>query len=167
MSDSEPFKRASVAARRLISHRPRSKGEIRGRLRRAFPPEVIERVMVYLADHDLVDDSKFAQLWRDSRASSSPRSAAYIIRELVHKGVSRDIADETVGDLDDQVSAYDAGLKFARRLNKADSPTFRRRLWGHLRRRGFGNSVARHTIDRLWDEHPWAEREPSGVTGQQ
>ena len=159
MSDTEPFKRAAAAARRLISHRPRSKSEIRGRLQRTFPPAVVERVVAYLADHNMVDDTKFALLWRNSRASSSPRSAALIRRELVAKGVSRDIADETVGDLDDHVSAYDAGLKFARRLYQADFLTFRRRLWGHLGRRGFGESVARRTVAQLWDERPQTDRE--------
>ena len=157
MSDSEPFQRASAAALRFLSYRPRSEAEIRIRLQRRFPPHVVEQVIEALTDQDLVDDYKFAELWRDSRTSLNPRSAAAIRRELIEKGVDREIADDAVRDIDDLESAYRAGLKLARRLHQADFATFRRRLWGYLQRRGFNGSVARHIIARLWKEHSTCE----------
>ena len=161
MIDSDSFQRASAAALRFLSHRPRSEAEVRARLQRGFSPQVVDRVVEALADRDMVDDSKFAELWRDSRASLSPRSAAAIRRELTAKGVAGEIVDDAVRDIDDLDGAYRAGHRVARRLQRADFSTFRRGLWGYLRRRGFSGSVARHTIARLWDEQGRSDTQPA------
>ena len=152
MNDDEAFQRARAAALRFLSYRPRSAAEVRSRLRRRFASPLTERVMESLAEQSLVNDAEFARVWRQSRESSNPRSATAIRRELLSKGVSRDIADEASRDVDDRESAYRAGVKHARRLEDLDSETFRRRLWGFLMRRGFSRSLARETVDRLSDE---------------
>ena len=152
MNDSEPFKRASAAAQRYLAHRPRSESEVRKRLMGRFPTDIVEGVIDDLAQRGLADDARFAELWADSRNRLNPRSASAIRWELVSKGVARDIAESAVREVDDQDAAYAAGAKHARRLREADSHTFRRRLWGYLRRRGFSSSLSRGTIDRLWDE---------------
>ena len=152
MNDSEPFQRASAAASRFLSYRPRSEAEIRGRLSRRFPPHVVDRVIRSLTERALIDDASFAGLWADNRDMLNPRSASAIRRELIGKGVAAEVADAAVHDIDDDDSAYRAALGAARRLAQADAATFRRKLWGHLQRRGFSGSVARSTIGRLWDE---------------
>ena len=55
------------------------------------------------------------------------------------------------GDRDD-ATARDAASRFASRLADADYDSFHRRLWGHLRRRGYGAGVSRRAIARLWRE---------------
>ena len=152
MEETDPVQRARAAALRFLSYRPRSEAEVRARLRRRYSAPVVEQVVSSLVERELLDDTKFAELWRDSRASLNPRSATAIRRELTAKGVARDIADEAVRGMDDVDSAYRAGLKLARRLAQADLSTYRRRLWAYLRRRGFGESVVRSTIGRLWEE---------------
>ena len=151
MNDSESFQQANATALRLLAHRPRSEAEIRARLRRRFHPSVVDAVVVALHEQGLLDDARFARMWRESRDSHRPRSAASIRQELISKGVDREIAEEAVQDLDDEESAYRAAERFARRLGQADFGAFRSRLWGHLRRRGYSASVARQTIDRLWE----------------
>lgn len=152
MNESEPFKRASAAARRYLAYRPRSESEVRKRLKGRFPPEIVDSVIEDLVERGLADDAGFAELWADSRSRLNPRSASAIRRELISKGVSRDLAEHAVRDVDDGDAAYAAGTKHARRLIESDFHTFRGRLWGYLRRRGFSSSVSRATIDRLWDE---------------
>ena len=152
MSDDEPFQRANSAALRLLSYRPRSEAELRLRLGRRFPSQVVESVVESLVERGHVDDAKFASLWRSSRDSLNPKSAAAVKRELIEKGVAKQIADETVADMDDGSAAYRAASRRARQLERADYDTFRRRLWAYLQRRGFSASVARSTVSRLWDE---------------
>ena len=81
------------------------------------------------------------------------------------KGIDRAVADEAVGGIDDEESAYRAGLAPARRLAQGELPTFRRRLWGYLRRRGYSPSVSRRTINRLWAEmnSESEQQEPNGA----
>ena len=53
--------------------------------------------------------------------------------------------------LDDEESAYRAGLRAAASLADADYTTFRRRLQGYLYRRGFSQAVIRRTANQLWE----------------
>ena len=152
MNDSESFQRACAAAQRFLSYRPRSEAEVRARLSRRFPQDVVGEVLAYLRERGLIDDGDFSRLWTNSRVSFKPRSAAVIKRELLSKGIDRDIAESAIRDVDDQDSAYRAGLRLAHKLDDSDHATFRRRLWSHLQRRGFGSSVTRRAIALLWDE---------------
>ena len=152
MSDTEPFKRAHDAALRFLSYRPRSEAEVRVRLLRRFPEPLVEQVIGALREQALVDDASFASSWKESRDALKPRSAWAVKRELIAKGVDRSLAEEAVRDMDDEESAYRAGLKLAQKVKGADLPTFRHKLRGYLQRRGFADSVSRRTINRLWED---------------
>ncbi len=152
MSDDEPFKRATDAALRLLSYRPRSEAEVRGRLLPRFPSKVVEEVVSRLKEQDLLGDAAFSRFWRNSRDALNPRSAFLIRQELISKGVDRETAREALQDIDDQENAYKAALRAARRFKQADPSAFRRKLWGYLQRRGFSASVISQTTKRLLEE---------------
>lgn len=140
---------AMQAGFRFISLRCRSKEEVRSRLRRSFEPPVVEQALARLEGQGYVDDAAFARLWRESREAHRPRSAALILRELVEKGVSREVAQEAVTELDDDANAYRAGQGRLRSLQGLDYVASRRRLAGYLDRRGFSPTVIRRTVDRF------------------
>ncbi|MDA0988099.1 MAG: regulatory protein RecX [Chloroflexi bacterium] len=152
MDEEKTLERATSLALRYLSYRPRSEFEVMGRLRRRYNEQVAESVIEWLKEQGLVDDRAFAIAWSQSRASHRPRSAALIRRELLEKGVAKEMAQATVDTLDDEESAYNAGLLRANSLADADYTTFRRRLWGYLQRRGFSQSIVRRTVGRLWEE---------------
>ena len=127
-NDIDSTTRATAAAIRFISYRPRTQAEVRARLRRHYPPHIIDSVIHSLVDRSLIDDSQFAQSWADSRYRLKPRSAATIRWELATKGISTAQAEEAVRDLDDYDSAYRAGSKHARLLTDHSQLTFKRRL---------------------------------------
>ena len=149
---SDSIKRATAAAIRFISYRQRTEAEVRARLRRHYPLQIIDSVVESLIERALIDDSQFAQSWADSRYRLKPRSASAIRRELATKGISRTHAEEAVRDLDDYGSAYRAGSKHARLLADSTFTTFKRRMWAYLQRRGFSSAITRHTVDCLWNE---------------
>ena len=141
------------AAYRLLSYRPRSEAEIRERLRRRdFDENTLESVITRLKEQGLVDDTAFAQFWKESRESSSPRSQWLTKRELRKKGVADDIINQVVSDVDDNDSAYRAVIGKARSLPRTDYAVFRRRLGEYLKRRGFGYGVINHAVNRIWQE---------------
>ena len=152
MDEDKTLQKAVSAALRYLSYRPRSEAEMRGRLRRKHPEQAVEAAVERLKEQGLLDDLAFAQAWTQGRASSKPRSAFLIRRELLGKGVARDTAQAAVETLDDEENAYSAGQRAARPLANADYTTFRRRLWGYLQRRGFSQAVMRRTVGRLWEE---------------
>lgn len=147
------FQNCLDAALRYLSYRPRSDAEVRQRLRRhGFADDVVSRTITELEQRKLIDDVAFAHFWIDNRLSFSPRSRRLIKLELRQKGVAYQTADEVTGDLDDEVSAYEAALKKARVLAALDYGEFRRRLSGYLRRRGFSYEVVSTVVARLWRE---------------
>ena len=153
LSRANNFHRCLNTAIRYLSYRPRSEFEVRGRLRRqGFDTEIIEVVIARLKEQGLVNDTDFAQFWREDRDSFSPRSQWLTKLELRQKGVSDNIIDQVVNTIDDDDSAYRAALRKARSLPRSDYQGFRRRLSEYLKRRGFGYSVIKRAIERLCQE---------------
>jgi regulatory protein len=152
MDEKESLQKATSSALHYLSYRPRSEAEMRGHLRRKHSQQTVETVVERLKEQGLLDDMAFAQAWSQARASSRPRSAFLVRRELLGKGVARETAQAATETLDDEEIAYAAGQRPARPLAGADYTTFRRRVWGYLQRRGFSQAVMRRTVGRLWEE---------------
>ncbi|HEY87573.1 MAG TPA: regulatory protein RecX [Dehalococcoidia bacterium] len=153
LARSDHFHRCFDAAVHYLSYRPRSESEIRERLqRRGFDGDNIEAVIAKLKEQGLVSDIAFAQFWKDNRESFSPRSQWLTRLELRRKGVTTDIIDQVVDEVDDADNAYRAALSKARGLPLSDYQGFRRRLGDYLKRRGFGYEVINYTVERIWQE---------------
>jgi len=153
LAQTDLFQRCLNAALHYLSYRLRSEAELRGRLgRHGFDGDNVEAVIARLREQGLVNDLAFAEFWKDNRQSFRPRSRWLTALELRQKGVSTDIIDQVVADVDDEDSAYRAALSRARSLPRSDYQSFRRRLGEYLRRRGFSYRVISHTVERLWQE---------------
>ncbi len=154
LARSDCFRRCLNAAAHYLSYRPRSEAELKQRLyRRGFDGDSAEAVLKLLKEQGLVDDIAFAQFWRDTRESFSPRSRWLTRLELRQKGVSEDIIGQVVDTVDDDDSAYRAAVSKLRSLPWSDYQSFRRRLGEYLKRRGFSYGVINHTVRRMWHEH--------------
>ncbi|MFC1901135.1 regulatory protein RecX [Chloroflexota bacterium] len=153
LAEADNNQRCFNAATLFLSYRPRSEPEIRERLRRrGFTDATVDNTISRLKDKGLVDDTAFAQFWKDNRDYFSPRSRSLTRLELKRKGVAAEIIDHVVDSIDDEDNAYRAGIKKARSLSRSDYQQFRRRLGDHLKRRGFSYGVINHTVSRLWQE---------------
>ncbi|MFC2017993.1 regulatory protein RecX [Chloroflexota bacterium] len=141
------------AALRYLSYRPRSEKEIKLCLnKRGFDDSSIESVLQSLREQLIVDDHAFARFWRHNRESFSPRSRALLQRELKEKGIAPHIIDEALDGFDDEWSAYMAAQKKMKAFASLDYNGFHHRLGAFLRRRGFGYTIANHTVNQLWQE---------------
>jgi len=151
MSDS--FQICLNAAMHYLSYRPRSESELRERLcQRGFDGDKVEAVVTRLKEQELVNDTAFAQFWKDNRESFSPRSQWLTKQELRLKGVASDIIDRVVDAIDDDDSAYRALRSKARGLSYSDYQSFRRRLGEYLKRRGFSYGVINNAVERMWQD---------------
>ena len=153
LARSDHFHRCLNAAAHYLSYRPRSEFELRERLyQRGFDGDSVEAVLTRLKEQGLVDDTAFAQFWKDNRESFSPRSRWLTKLELKRKGVVGDIIDQVVDVIDDDDCAYRAALNKVRSLSMSDYQGFRHRLGEYLKRRGFSYGVINHTVERLWQK---------------
>ncbi len=141
------------AAYRYLTYRPRSEAEMKERLhRRGFENSQIEIVINKLKEQNLLDDTAFAQFWKENREMFRPRSQRLTRLELRKKGVADTIIDEVTSESNDLDSAYRAALSKAQRLPHQDYEVFRRRLCDYLKRRGFDYSAINQTVKRVWQE---------------
>lgn len=144
--------RAREAALRLLSHRARSAAELRRRLeRREVPPRIVSETLAWLEERGYVDDRAFAESFVRDRLRLRPRGRAGLIQELRRRGVGEAMAVVVLDDVmaseevDEQGLAREAARAWARRntslLRNLDDRErrlrARRRLYGHLARRGF------------------------------
>ena len=148
------YSAAVDAACRFLSFRPRSEAEVRRRLMRRFPAELVDRVIEALRNKNYLDDEEFARRWRLNRERFHPRGRQVLKRELSRFGVAREVIDQALLGLEEEENAYRAGLKLAIRLMSKDctQEDLSRKLYPYLQRRGFAYSLARDTVNRLWLE---------------
>ena len=140
-------------AYRFLSYRPRSEAEMKDRLhRRGFEDSKIEIIVNKLKEQNLLDDTAFAQFWKENRDTFRPRSQRLTRLELQKKGVADEIIKEVTDDSNDMDSAYHAARNKAQHLPNQDYTVFHRRLGDYLKRRGFGYTVINQTVKKLWQE---------------
>jgi regulatory protein len=138
---------------RMLSRRPRSEREVRRRLKqRRVDETTIEGTIERLREARLLDDAEYARSFAESRDRISPRSQRLIERELRAAGVDGAVAAEAVAEISDEESAYRLAATRLRTFAGLEYATFASRLSSLLRRRGFGWSVSRATIERCWAE---------------
>jgi regulatory protein len=153
ISEFELFHKALNTTLRYLSYRPRSESEIRTRLRRQkYENALIDKVLDKLKQQRVVDDTNFAEFWKDSRQFFNPRSKRLIKLELRRKGVADEIAERMTSDIDDQAAAHKAACKKAATFQNLDYAGFQKKMMGFLQNRGFGYQVIRPTIDKVWAE---------------
>jgi regulatory protein len=144
----------------LLSYRPRAEAEIRQRLEKAgFDVEVTDQVVERLRATGLVQDANFARDWVENRGAFRPRSHKLLAYELRRKGVTEDAIQQALDQTNsDDELAYQAAVRYARKLSGTEFDEFHRRLLAYLGRRGFSYGTAAPIVQRVWQElNPGAE----------
>ena len=144
--------KAKNAAYRLLAFRPHSRFELETKLRdREYPDDVIASVVADLARFGYVNDPEFARSWAASRIRLRGFGRRRIEQELRVRGIGSDVIRETLPD----VFGEEPEIEIARRetekklksLVRYDPEVRRRRLAGHLERKGFSAEII-HTLLR-------------------
>ena len=149
----DSLEKAKDQAIRYIVQRPRSISEIERYLKRkGYDEPQIEQVVNRLRELDLLDDTAFAEYWIEQRLTFKPRSQMALRYELQQKGVSRDVMDELLNEVDEVAAAQDAAQRKLNSLRHLPEDQFRAKLGGFLQRRGFRYETIRQVIDDLWRE---------------
>lgn len=144
-------RRAYASAVHFLGYRPRSRSEVESSLReKKFSAAAITAALQRLSDEHYLDDTAFAQYWRENREQFRPRSARALRYELRQKGVEAEVIEETLAGLDEEASAWAAVESKLDRWQTLDEAAFTQKVLGHLLRRGFGYTTARQIAKRAW-----------------
>jgi regulatory protein len=146
--------RANNAAYRLLTYRPRSQVELEVKLRdRGFPEPVVQEVITSLVRLGYVNDREFARQWAAGRIRLRGFGRRRIEQELRNKGISRDVIQETLREVFEDSPEADIAQQEAekklRSLTRFAPEVRRRRLAGHLERRGFPSETIYDVLRRV------------------
>ena len=156
--------RRTAAARilRYLRARPHTAREVREFLtRHGHGPATVRAVLGELEAKGLVDDARYAAWYVRGKRAGRPLGTARLVRELVARGVPRQVAEdaandrgadgETTSELDLALAAARSRLAEAARLGRERGM---RRMHGFLSRRGFSEAVVREACFRLFANVP-------------
>lgn len=135
----------------LLAQRARASGEIRQKLRRKlYMEDTIEMVIYKLEKERLMDDEAFARDWAASRARCQI-GRSRIVRELRMKGISQEMAENALAELDEE-EGDEAAVALAQKLlrrysGEADERKAMQKLLAAMARRGYGYEESRQAIE--------------------
>lgn len=151
--DLEQEEQALNCALQILSYRPRSTSEIDEKLRsKGFSSKTRENVLVKLINAGYLDDVRFAELWVNYRIQEDNMGSQRIRRELLQKGISREIIDSSLEHMsfkDEFNNAMTVAEKRLPRYKNVSSDVRKRRLVHFLLRRGFSCEVATKVLNSL------------------
>jgi regulatory protein len=146
--------KARNTAYRLLTYRARSRKELEEKLKdREFSDAVIEEVVAGLTRLGYINDREFARQWAAGRIRLRGFGRRRIEQELRNKGISRDVIRETLcavfEDSPEADIAQQEAEKKLRSLARFAPEVRRRRLAGHLERRGFPSETIYNVLRRV------------------
>ncbi len=164
--DADADVRIRDAALSLLSHRARTRSELRRRLvGKGFQPARVDHALDRLEARGLLDDAAVAAAFVRDRIRHRPRGPVRLTQELRAKGVQPEMAERVVEDVleDEALSEADLARRvvegWLRRQGAAtlrgltasrgtpEAEKVRRRLHGYLARRGFRGEALGRAVD--------------------
>lgn len=151
----------SVLARRArerllyaLDRRLHSEKELREKLKKDYPPDIIDAAISELDSLGLIDDETFAKAYCEHRKDSLKKGPYAIRQELILKGVDRDIIEEVLSEVfsdeDEEISgAREVAKKYQKDL---DTPKGKQRLFAALTRKGYSYATVKKVMREMCDE---------------
>ena len=149
----DAYARARDAALRYLAVRPRSVAEVRRQLqRKGFDQSTIQQVIDRLLEWGYLNDEEFARSWVAERERFRPRGRIALRQELRNKGVSDEIIDRVLADVDPEASARAALAPRLRQWRHLEWRAFRQKATAYLARRGFSYDIIDDVVCSAWQE---------------
>jgi regulatory protein len=153
ISTVDPYSDAMTIALYALAPRARSRAELQAHLvKRGVEADVAAGVLDSLELQGLLNDLEFARIWSESRVRQKKLSKRVIAQELRAKGVSSDIIDEVVLEIDDDSEykmAFDLAERKFRTCSHLDEVVIYRRIQAVLARKGFGHAISERIMREL------------------
>jgi len=154
MPDPEAFKKAKNQALRYLSYRDRSKWEITQYLeKKQHSHLVIQQTLEYLENLDYVDDQRFAMQWGQFNINKKKLGRNRLYLELLNKGIDRETLENILSTLYENNPeiqlAKECASKKWESLKGVEADKKKRRLFQHLKRRGFPIDIIYQSLKKL------------------
>jgi regulatory protein len=138
----DSYQRTMARAVRLLAAKARSRAELRERLLEKSEEATVDRTILRLEQLGYLNDERFAASFASTRIASRPIGGARLRRDLHHRQVPSEVAEQAIKAAYDETSEdtlIDRAI--AKRLRTRGKPQTRaetHKLFAHLVRQGFG-----------------------------
>ncbi|HWF45123.1 MAG TPA: RecX family transcriptional regulator [Candidatus Kapabacteria bacterium] len=156
ISDFDYFIDAKRIALAFLNYRARSEKEICDRLAKEdIPKDVIARVLEFLQELKLIDDTSWSKAYVNDTLHRKPVSSRQLEFGLKQKGVPKEIIEQTISELNSKETDEDRALQAATKRwprilrSEADSRKQKQKLYTFLVGRGFNFEVIETTYKSL------------------
>lgn len=152
------YEKLTSFAFRFLSYRPRSQREVHSYLMRKIKAgkiknveeKTVNKLINKLNKKNLIDDYKFANWWIEQRQKFRPKGKFILKKELLMKGVDKEIIDELLISVDDVSAAQKVLKKKLKTISKEkDKKRAKQKLIGFLARRGFTWPTIKTVVDEI------------------
>ena len=153
------MKRTKINAKdyafKLLSYRARSIKEIEeGLKKKGYSLKTISGVIRDLKRLKFLDDEEFARAWVENRIRTRPMGRYRLQRELLRKGIDRDLIENTLSNYNEEKEIEVAQELSRKKLKKSyqnlDNLTTKRKLYSFLQRRGFSYNTIQEVLRALY-----------------
>jgi len=138
---SEDFEKARTLTYRYPDHLKK----------KGFEEAVVQETLRYFQEANYLDDRRFAEHWARTRAENKQFGKYRLRQELIGKGLTKDLIDETLETLFETVKEIDLARAVVekKRPSMQDLPADKRknRLIGLLQRKGFSLDIIYKVLD--------------------
>ncbi len=142
-------------ALRILSLRAHGVQELREKLLKKHSPKAVEAVLDSFQSRGLLNDEKFAKFFAESRALSQPTGKKRLEEDLRRKGLAKDTITKALSGLEDYDERAEARKLVASRIDRmkgVPGAKKKMRLFGLLKRRGFGNDAVYATLNEFFKD---------------
>jgi len=143
-------KQAFEKASDYLSTRMHTKFELRMKLiKKEFSSRAISLALSRLEQYGYIDDAEFCRLFVSQNSKMSRQMMA---QKLANKGVSKDIINSVLADVNTENEFDKAMLAAEKYLRGKDKTLVRDKLYISLARKGFDNTTIKKVIKNLYNE---------------
>ncbi|MBI2617353.1 regulatory protein RecX [Candidatus Gottesmanbacteria bacterium] len=156
--DSTKFQQLKDYGFKLLSFRPRSEKELKGKLsqfaiKKGIPQAFVLAAVSYFREHNFINDREFASWWVEQRRGANPKGDRLITFELKEKGIDTDTIHFVLSNKDSGKGDEDLAWKVIQPklhlFSKLPMQKVKQKVSGMLLRRGFDWDVILKIIDSL------------------
>lgn len=130
-----------------LYRRPHSIQEIRNYLHKKDKKDIAQTLIDQLIDRQKLDDYAFAKWFAEGRRRSKQRSTQMIRSELLSKGVSREIIDQTLPEF--RANEQDALVQLIQKKRGVARYKDDKKLMQYLARQGFAYNDIKQALSQL------------------
>ncbi|MEA3500388.1 MAG: regulatory protein RecX [Candidatus Marinimicrobia bacterium] len=135
------YDRAKEKAFFLLTYRDHSVNELKTKLKqRDFDEKVIDKTIEYLLENGYLDDEKFGKMYLNELLNNKRSGMMIIRKKLYQKGLSRDLIDNLLENLDDDIFLSNCLFHLKKKkilLEKKHDQNIKNKLYNYLSRKGF------------------------------